>query len=58
MEKLHIAHVNRLITDYEEKFQKALTNSAEPRLLTYLKTNLAYLKEIKAKESRGNIIAA
>jgi hypothetical protein len=58
MEKLHIAHVNRLINDYEEKFQKALTDSAEPRLLSYLKTNLAYLKEIKAKENRGNTIAA
>ena len=58
MEKLQVNQVNRLIHDYEEKFQKALTDSAEPRLLSYLKTNLEYLKEVKAKETRGNIKAA
>jgi hypothetical protein len=58
MEKSPITQVNRLIHDYEEKFQKALAYAAEPRLLSHLKKNLEYLKEIKAKENVACIKAA
>lgn len=48
MKNLNLDQVNGLIKVYEDRFQRALTSSANPSQLTFIKKDIDYWREIRA----------
>jgi hypothetical protein len=47
MKDLSLDQINGLIRVYEDRFQRALTRSARPSQLVFIKKDIDYLREIR-----------